>query len=480
MEENKNSGVKNWKPGDRIWAQLVAIKEFKVKAEGASGPPVTVTIYDHTGQRKAKWWTPAESQVELLRLAAQQEPPVILMTGMVDKKSGYVGELSIEGVTKASDDDADYAEAVFLALPDDHDELIAGLDSLIGSVRHTGLRALLAKTIGPEGRWRESYLIAVAAKSNHHAYPGGLLRHSIEVAEFALHSTRRFPVNRDLVLTAGLLHDLGKLWEMEHGWSAGKYTTAGTLKGHIVLAIERLGPLCRGLKLSEGLTDALLHAILAHHDELEFGSPVRPATAEAMALAKADQLSAELTQFFAARESETDAQTWRGGRSLYLGDLGLGALADTAPLPDDPEERLLRRMSEAEGISSGFGTVRLPILGVVAAGDGVRSSSDDPEPEEREVFPPACGADYLLKVTGDSMVGAGIHEGDLLQVKKQQTARPGQIVIAHVPEQGMVVKRLTETARGRELASENIAYAPIPVTEGVAIQGVVVKQEREL
>jgi SOS-response transcriptional repressor LexA len=137
-------------------------------------------------------------------------------------------------------------------------------------------------------------------------------------------------------------------------------------------------------------------------------------------------------------------------------------------------------MSEAEGISSGFGTVRLPILGVVAAGDGVRSSSDDPEPEEREVFPPACGADYLLKVTGDSMVGAGIHEGDLLQIKRQETARPGQIVIAHVPEQGMVVKRLTETPRGRELASENPAYLPIPVTEGVAIQGVVVKQEREL
>jgi len=199
-----------------------------------------------------------------------------------------------------------------------------------------------------------------------------------------------------------------------------------------------------------------------------------------MALAKADQLSAELTQFFAARESETDAQTWRGGRSLYLGDLVFGALADTAPLPDDPEERLLRRMSEAEGISSGFGTVRLPILGVVAAGDGVRSSSDDPEPEEREVFPPACGADYLLKVTGDSMVGAGIHEGDLLQIKRQETARPGQIVIAHVPEQGMVVKRLTETADGRQLASENLAYAPIPVTEGVAIQGVAVKQEREL
>jgi 3'-5' exoribonuclease len=463
-----------------VWGELVAIQELKVKAVGATGPTATLTVFDQTQKRKAKWWSPSESQLAFLQEVARQEPPVMRISGLVDTKPGYVGELSLDGITQAEEDDAAFAEACFLALPEDHDALIVALDSLIGAVRHTGLRALLERTIGERGKWREDYLVAVAAKSNHHAYPGGLLRHSIEVAEFALHSTRRFPVNRDLVLTAALLHDLGKLWEMEHGWSAGKYTAAGTLKGHIVLAIERLGPLCRSLKLSEGLTDALVHAILAHHDQLEYGSPVRPATAEAMALAKADQLSAELTQFFAAQESETEAQTWRGGRSLYLGDLGLGALVDLAPLPDDPEERLLRRMSEAEGISSGFGTVRLPILGVVAAGDGVRSSSDDPEPEEREVFPPACGADYLLKVTGDSMVGAGIHEGDLLQIKRQETARPGQIVIAHVPEQGMVVKRLTETPRGRELASENPAYLPIPVTEGVAIQGVVVKQEREL
>jgi|GEM_PF-54978 uncharacterized domain HDIG len=493
--------VRDWANGERVWGALVGVRDVRLRPSGdhaSRGPQLTLCVFDATGARAAKAWSLPETQVAALVAAAATDgapPPVVRISGRVDDSERYGGELTVEGVTTLDDDEAAALDPEDFTgpLPPDHALLVAGLDRLIGSVADPHLAALLAETLGPDGRLRDRFLTAVAAKRNHHAYRGGLLRHSLEVAEIALHAARPFPeVRRDLVLTAALLHDVGKLWEMEHNWRQGEYTDCGELLGHVVLGFQRVGALCNRLGFPPGLRDELLHALLAHHDEPQFGAPVLPKTPEAVLVAKADQISAEVTQW--AETTADGASGWCGSRRWFRRRaVPVAGLPESAPavggMDDDgeadPEERLLdriRRAAAAAAPVSSYDLRLLPVLGTVAAGDGVRSAEmDGPAAEIREVAPPPGGADFLLRVTGDSMTGAGVLEGDLLLVRAQETARPGQMVVAHVAGVGAVVKRLTTTPEGeRLLASENPAYPPIPVEEGVRVQGVVVRVERDL
>ncbi len=475
--------LKDWGNGGRIWNELAAVREVQLQPRGPKGPQLTAVLFDQSGTRLAKSWELPSTQIDMLVEVALQTPPVLRISGTIEAGGAYTGELTISGITPA--DVEEYDESTLLeALPDDHSVLVDRMDWLISQVRDPHLSALLAKTIGMEGSLRKGFLTATAAKKNHHAYRGGLLRHSLEVANLALNAAYQFPkLRRDLILTAALLHDIGKLWEMNHAWQQGSYTDAGTMLGHVFLGAERVSVLCRGLRFPEDLRNALTHMILAHHDELTFGSPVRPMFPEAIALAKCDQISAELDAFYQLQRESSPMQrsVWKGDRHYFVGTLPIEEtpFSDMA-LPHDPEERLLRRLLTTHHVGPLSGMVCLPILGVVAAGDGIRSSSQDLDPEMHEVLLPPGGADFLLQVTGDSMIGAGISEGDLLMVRRQETAQLGQIVIAHVAGVGPVVKRLTANASERFLTSENPAYEPIPVDEGVELQGIVVRLERTM
>jgi len=128
-------------------------------------------------------------------------------------------------------------------------------------------------------------------------------------------------------------------------------------------------------------------------------------------------------------------------------------------------------------------TATIPLRGLVAAGDGERSSEFPEETGEAcAVVVPPGGVDYLVRVTGDSMMDAGILPGDRAFVRYQQNARPGDIVVAWVPGSGNVIKRYTQSPMGTFLHSENpdrAAYPPIPVTDETRIQGVVTRVERD-
>lgn len=474
-------GVHQWQAGS-IWNELVAVRDLRVRPCGPKGPQVTLTLFDATGERTAKSWNLSSDHLAILTEAASSDPPLLHISGYIEDNGAYAGQVVIENVSHAQSDEVD--PNLFLEpLPLDQEQRVTGLDTLISQVRDPHFADLLARTIGVSGRYREVFVTAVAAQRNHHAYRGGLLRHSLEVAEFALMTLPRFPgMDRDLLLTAALLHDFGKVWEMDHEWRRGEFSSAGSLLGHIHLGAGRIDAICRSLRFPDALREQLVHSILAHHDELPLGSPVRPMTAEAIMIAKCDQISAELTAYFEALRAKLPGQTSvkRGDRWFFFGDREFpGVTSHLSALPGkDPEEQLLQRLASPSPLeTSSFGIARLRVLGTVAAGDGIQSAEADGA-EERVVLLPEGGADFLLRVTGDSMTGAGIVEGDLLLVRRQETARPGQIVIAHTPGHGPVVKRLTETATGRFLKSENPDYPPIPVTEGVRVQGVVVRLER--
>lgn len=296
---------------------------------------------------------------------------------------------------------------------------------------------------------------------------------------------RIFPeLRHDLVVCAALLHDFGKLSELD---AQGNLTDTGVLVGHIAEGMYQIRRAAESIPgLPQSLTQELTHLILSHHGQKEYGSPQTPATLEAQVLTYCDQLSASVTHHLEGKERlrkhggrfarKGNDMIWAGDPQSSCFDLS-GQKADTVrnvqkdPFDDSPAP-----------IPA---TIRLPLLGWVAAGEGDQGSSfDRPENAEewREVVEPPGGADFLLRVTGDSMVGAGIVEGDLLFVKRTTEApRSGQIVVAVVPDgPGGVVKRFEADATGTpRLVSENSAYAPIPVTENVRVQGRVVHLLRD-
>lgn len=199
--------------------------------------------------------------------------------------------------------------------PRDRGEMLRRLERLASLVRHPALRALVTAVLG-EPAFRERFAACPASQTRHHAYLGGLLEHTVAVAELCLATAAVYDaVDRDLLLAAALLHDVGKVDELAFDISV-EYTDAGRLLGHVVLGERRVRDAAGSLRqaLPEDLLVRLSHVLLAHHGELEWGSPKRPAVMEALLLHHADNLDAKAKGFLelvsgavACEERWTDA-----------------------------------------------------------------------------------------------------------------------------------------------------------------------------
>lgn len=236
-----------------------------------------------------------------------EQGQVVKATGRV-KKSSYRDQLEIEldsiiPVTDASEIDPASLQP---ASPRDTGEMEAELDAIRGSITNTYLVVLLDEIFSAE--MFHAYCQAPAAKGIHHNYIHGLLEHSLSVSRVADAIAGQYPdINRDLLVTAAILHDIGKTVEFDYA-TAIDYSDQGRLLGHIVLgekivddAIGQLEAFPQELKLQ------LLHLILSHHGEKEYGSPIRPKTPEAFILNHADDIDAKANIFERKRADSDDA-----------------------------------------------------------------------------------------------------------------------------------------------------------------------------
>ena len=186
------------------------------------------------------------------------------------------------------------------------------LDGVLDGVEDPDLRTLLQKLLGPGGELRAPFLRATAAKYNHHAYPGGLLEHTLQVLE-AVHSVAaQHPViDRDLAVAGALLHDIGKLDTYDDDPIAAGFTDAGRLEGEIPLGYYRVR---RAIDQAPGFPTeralGLLHIILSHHGLLDHGSPVVPSTREAVLVHAMDHLSSMLGAFDRLERESPAGETW--------------------------------------------------------------------------------------------------------------------------------------------------------------------------
>ncbi len=178
--------------------------------------------------------------------------------------------------------------------------------------------------------------LAPAGTKNHHAYHGGLLEHVVNLMEVVLRIAPCYPqIDRDLLLFGAFLHDLGKTDELSYRHGLG-YSDEGQLIGHLVIAVELLGPkLLEAEKLSGEPVPPetvlrLKHMILSHHGEYAFGSPKLPMTIEAVALAHLDNLDAKINTFARLMERDPNVDSpWTTynqnlERKLFKGTRGMG------------------------------------------------------------------------------------------------------------------------------------------------------------
>ena len=177
------------------------------------------------------------------------------------------------------------------ASPIPKEELITRFNKLVDSIKDPDCKKLLDYFIKKFG---EKIYISPAASSVHHEFASGLLMHSVSLAEHADYFAHYYKdINRDLIVTGSLLHDFGKMIELE-GPSVYHYTVEGKLLGHISIMCGELRIATKELGITSEIPLLLEHIVLSHHGQMEFGSPVLPLTREALLISILDNLDSKM------------------------------------------------------------------------------------------------------------------------------------------------------------------------------------------
>ena len=278
--------IETLREGDRI--SEVYLCKFKQSALTKAGKPYdNVILQDKTGTIDAKIWDPGSVGIDEF-----DTMDYVAITGDITSFQGNL-QLSIKRARKVGE--GEYNPSDYLPVSEyDIDGMFMELMGYINSIQNPYLSKLLHAFFDNEG-FKKRFIFHSAAKSVHHGFVGGLLEHTLSVTRNCDFFAKNYAIlNRDLLLTAAMFHDVGKLSELST-FPENDYTDAGQLLGHIVIGCEWVG---EEIKKIEGfpvvLANELRHCILAHHGELEFGSPKKPALVEALALSFADNMDAKM------------------------------------------------------------------------------------------------------------------------------------------------------------------------------------------
>ncbi len=255
-------------------------------------------------------------QFDLSRSEAQmpQEGKVVLIEGLVET---YRNALQMK-LSRVETDETIPTDLFIVSTRCPIVQLEADFEHLIDKVDHPGLRELLRHCFTPE--IMENFRRWPAAMRHHGAVVGGLLEHTVNVTTIAELIAHLYPCNHDLVLAGALLHDIGKLEELEDTIGSG-YTATGRMIGHIILGMQYVQRQTENVvEMDEEMRHDLLHIILAHHTK-EFGSPVNPATIEALIVHQADLAEARLTGYLEHCQRTVGPDGWTSFSPTFGGQV---------------------------------------------------------------------------------------------------------------------------------------------------------------
>lgn len=221
-------------------------------------------------------------------------------------------QLNVKRIRRA--DEGEYHPADYLPVSTkDIKTMHHELTQYITTIRSEHLRKLAAGFFINDGAFVKVFCSHSAAKSVHHGFVGGLLEHTLGVVKLCDFYCKQYPaLNRDLLLTAAMFHDIGKTKELS-AFPENDYTDDGQLIGHIIIGAQMVSERMKEMPgFPKKLESELIHCILAHHGELEYGSPKKPALIEALALNMADNTDAKM-------ETMTEILKGAGENTGWLG-----------------------------------------------------------------------------------------------------------------------------------------------------------------
>lgn len=326
----------------RLFCEEIAVGEeirevfcvgFAERKMGKNGPFLRLTFLDRTGSVAGVAWDDVDRLAEVL-----VEGGYARVSGVVTE---YRGEPQLKVVgAEPVEEEIDPAEYLPRG-PVEGEESVAGIEALVETIADRPLRALVDAFLD-DPAFRRAFAAAPAAKVNHHAYVGGLAEHTRSVMELCAAAADHYPgVDRDLLLVGALFHDIGKIRELavEPGFP---YTVEGNLLGHIAIGFEMVRERAREVESlpADRVTD-LGHLILSHQGELEWGSPVRPVTLEALILHYVDNLDSKVgTALHHLEGVETGSSDWvrsLGRRLFRRGGIERGGIEHEEVEPPGPD-----------------------------------------------------------------------------------------------------------------------------------------------
>ena len=303
--------IETLREGERIGG--IYLCKGKQSAMTKNGKPYeTLLLQDKTGTLDAKIW-----EVSSQGIGEFEALDYIDVVGDVTSFQGAL-QLNVKRVRKAQEgeyDPADYLPVSTRNMEEMYQELLGYIQSL----KNPYLKQLAEAFFVKDADFVKRFQFHSAAKNVHHGFVGGLLEHTLGVTKLCSCLAENYEIlERDLLLTAAMFHDMGKLEELST-FPENDYTDDGQLLGHIMIGAEMISDAIRGIPdFPKKLAAELKHCILAHHGELEFGSPKKPALAEAVALSFADNLDAKLETLREAFANVPAGSTqWLGYNRLF-------------------------------------------------------------------------------------------------------------------------------------------------------------------
>jgi 3'-5' exoribonuclease len=285
---------------------VFAVRERELRRKRNGDPWLRLALGDASGACEAVAWDDAEA---LYALAAPGS--AVFVTGLYEVSERWGAKIKIAGLREASPEEYRPDELA----PESEvqcDRLESDLRELLATIQDPQLGELLDRFFGERfpiwARFRE----APAAKVYHQAYRHGLLEHTVSVAQAVSAAAAFFPgVDRDVALTGALLHDIGKTEAYNDDPLAIDLTDAGRLQGEIPLGYYLVRREIEEIPgFDPGLAQAVLHIILSHHGSLEHGSPVVPATREAVLVHMIDNLGGRLGSFDRLERELPAGESW--------------------------------------------------------------------------------------------------------------------------------------------------------------------------
>ena len=298
--------IKDYREGVRVSDEfLVDRKEVLFRRDGA--PYLSLLLRDATGVIEARVWNNVDALLPLF-----QEGEVVKVEGEVKVYNGRL-QLVISSI-EASDVPV---ERLRPHSPFSREELIQGIEDLIAQIEDPHYKALTQHffTAGP---LLEKILQMPGGKRVHHVWVGGLAQHLLGVARGSLEVASFYPnLNRDLIISGALLHDIGKVREMTWQGLAVEYTDEGRLLGHVALGLEMVSRALQELGIPEDKGLKILHIIVSHHGEPDMGALKRPKFPEALVIHYVDQIDAKIQGSLSFIETDSQSGNWTAFHKVF-------------------------------------------------------------------------------------------------------------------------------------------------------------------